>query len=147
MDRVWSLIFGNPDLGAVDFQNLVRRTQPNDALICPPDHCPNAGLDLEPPVWPVEAEHLRSIVSAVACEQPGTTSLEERGDRQMRYLVRSRLLRFPDTVNVEVVGRGENRATLALYSRSQIGRTDFGTNRRRLERWVELIEARVMMGG
>jgi len=143
---IWSLIFGDPDLGAVDFPTLVRRTQPNDALICPRDHCPNAVVDREPPVWPVAAEHLRSIVSAVARGQPGTTILDERG-AQTRYLVRSRLLRFPDTVNVDIVGRGENRATLALYSRSQIGRTDFGTNRRRLERWLALIEARVAMGG
>jgi uncharacterized protein (DUF1499 family) len=147
MDRIWGLIFGNPDLGAVDFRSLVRRTQPNDALICPRDHCPSAVVDREPPVWPVAAERLRSIVSAVARGQPGTTILEERGAQQMRYLVRSRLLRFPDTVNVEVVGRGENRATLALYSRSQIGRSDFGTNRRRLERWVNLIEARAAIGG
>ena len=146
MDRIWSLVFGNPDLGPVDFRTLARRAQPNDALICPRDHCPNAVPDREPPVLPVAAERLRALVSAVAREEAGTSVLDD-GAPQMRYLVRSRVLRFPDTVNVEIVARSEGRATLALYSRSQVGRTDFGTNRRRLERWVKRIEARAATGG
>jgi uncharacterized protein (DUF1499 family) len=141
MDRIWRLIFGNPDLGAVDFRTLLRRTQPNDALICPRDHCPHAAPDREPPAWPVAPEQLRAIVSAVARAEPGTSPLEDRGD-QLRYLVRSRLFRFPDTVNVEIIGRPGGEATLALYSRSQIGRSDLGANRRRLERWLQEIDRR-----
>jgi uncharacterized protein (DUF1499 family) len=41
----------------------------------------------------------------------------------------------------EVIEQGPNLSTLALYSRSQIGRSDFGVNRRRIERWVERIGA------
>jgi uncharacterized protein (DUF1499 family) len=38
-----------------------------------------------------------------------------------------------------IVARGENRSTVALYSRSQIGYWDHGVNRARLERWLERI--------
>ncbi|MDF2690080.1 MAG: hypothetical protein K0Q80_3046, partial [Microvirga sp.] len=54
-------------------------------------------------------------------------------------LVRTRFMRFPDTVVVQVFDRGEDASTLALYSRSQVGRSDFGVNRRRIERWVARI--------
>jgi uncharacterized protein (DUF1499 family) len=141
MDRIWSLIFGNPDLGAVDFRTLVRRTRPNDALICPRDHCPNAVPEREPPAWPVAARQIRTTVSAVAGAEPGTTLLEDRG-AALRFLVRSRLFRFPDTVNVEIISRPGGETTVALYSRSLIGRTDFGANRRRLERWLTEVDRR-----
>jgi uncharacterized protein (DUF1499 family) len=49
------------------------------------------------------------------------------------------MMRFPDTIDVLIIGCGEGRSTLALYSRSQIGRSDLGINRARLERWLRRI--------
>jgi len=69
------------------------------------------------------------------------TTLVQSDQKQDRFLVRTRLMRYPDTVVVEVIEQGPNLSTLALYSRSQIGRSDFGVNRRRIERWVERIGA------
>jgi uncharacterized protein (DUF1499 family) len=140
LERTWQGLFGRPDLGTVDFATLKRRTTPNDALICPRDICPQAQPDAEPPVFPVPAARLRSLVSEVALAEPGT-SLLDRDPQQDRYLVRTRFMRFPDTVVVQVFDRGQDASTLALYSRSQIGRSDFGVNRRRLERWVARIGA------
>jgi uncharacterized protein (DUF1499 family) len=40
-----------------------------------------------------------------------------------------------------VFDRGQDASTLALYSRSQVGSSDFGVNKRRLERWVARIGA------
>ena len=143
LDDVYARLFGPPVLDFVDFATLTRRSSPNDALACPPDVCPKARIDIVPPVYPVSAERLRAIVAEVAQEEPRTlstwaNSFPDDGD-QDRYGTRSRILRFPDTVNVKIIPRGENGATLALYSRSQIGYWDFGVNRARLERWLERI--------
>ena len=138
LERTWQGVFGQPDLGSVDLATLKRRTTPNDALICPRDVCLQAQADAEPPIFPVPGARLRSIISEVALAEPGT-SLLDRGTQQDRYLVRTRFMRFPDTVVVEVFDRGDDASTLALYSRSQIGRSDFGVNRRRIERWVARI--------
>jgi uncharacterized protein (DUF1499 family) len=135
LERTWQGLFGSPDLGPVEFATLKRRTTPNDALICPRDVCAQARADAEPPVFSVPSARLRSLVSEVALAEPGT-SLLERGPQQDRYLVRTRLMRFPDTVVVQVFDRGQDSSTLALYSRSQIGSSDFGVNKRRLKRWV-----------
>ena len=142
LERTWQSLFGSPDLGPVDFAVLKRRPTPNDALICPRDVCLQARPDAEPPIFPVPGLRLRSLVSEVALSQPGTTLLE-KGPEQDRYLVRTRLMRFPDTVVVQVFDRGQDASTLALYSRSQIGRSDFGVNRRRIEHWIALVGARV----
>ena len=56
----------------------------------------------------------------------------EGGARFVQY---TRLMRYPDTIDVEVIPAGEN-STLALYSRSLVGRKDFGVNRARLKRWL-----------
>ena len=50
-------------------------------------------------------------------------------------------MRFPDTIDVEVMPAGENQSTLALYSRSLVGRKDFGVNRARLQRWRAALDA------
>lgn len=138
LERTWQSLFGSPDLGSVDFATLKRRSTPNDALICPRDICREASPDSEPPVFPVPGGRLRSLVSEAALAEPGTTLLD-RGPEQDRYLVRTRLMRFPDTVVVQVFEWGQDGSTLALYSRSQMGRSDFGVNRRRIERWVARI--------
>ncbi len=140
LDRIWQAAFGPPDLGAVDFRTLERRRSPNDALVCPRGFCPAAKADVEPPVFPVPAARLRALVSEAALVDPNT-ALVESAAGQDRYVVRTRLMRYPDTVVAQVLEQGEDRSTLALYSRSQIGRSDFGVNRRRLERWVRRISA------
>ena len=143
LDEVYSHLFGPPVLDVVHFATLTRRSSSNDALACPPDVCRQARIDIVPPVYPVSAERLRAIVAEVAEGEPRTlpasaNSFPDEND-QDRYGARSRILHFPDTINVETIPRGENSSTLAIYSRSQIGYWDFGVNRARLERWLKRI--------
>jgi uncharacterized protein (DUF1499 family) len=51
-----------------------------------------------------------------------------------RYVERSALLGFPDTIVVRYIEQSQGRSTLAMYSRSQLGRGDLGVNKARLER-------------
>jgi len=138
LDRVWQGLFGSPDLGPVDFGTLRRRRSPNDALACPHGFCPGAEPDFVPPVFPVPGERLRVIVADIALSEPNM-ALVHSDPAQDRYLVRTRLMRFPDTIVVQIIEIGKDRSTLAAYSRSQIGRSDLGVNRRRLERWIARI--------
>jgi uncharacterized protein (DUF1499 family) len=136
--KVWQRLFGAPDLGPVNFATLERRGTPNDCLVCPKDFCPRAAPDFEPPVFPLPAERLRAVASRSILEEPDT-ELVHSDAGQDRYLARTRILRFPDTVDVKVLGLDEKRSTLALYSRSRIGRSDLGTNARRMKRWIARI--------
>jgi uncharacterized protein (DUF1499 family) len=143
LDDLYVPVFGPPILDEVDFATLTRRSSPNDALICPPDLCLKARIDIVPPVYPVSAQRLRAIVAEVAEGEPRTlpasgNALSDDSD-QDRYGARSRIFHFPDTIDVKIIPRGEASATLALYSRSQIGYWDFGVNRARLERWLKRI--------
>lgn len=136
--RLWEQ-FGPADLGAVDFATLVRRQTPNDALACLPRLCA-AKADVAAPVFGgAQGDILRAIERALASEP----DLEQVGSRPeqgiLRFVQRSRLMRFPDTIDVQVIPASGGFAVL-IYSRSQMGQRDMGVNRARVERWMGLIE-------
>jgi uncharacterized protein (DUF1499 family) len=137
-ERVWSL-FGAADLGPVEFETLVRRTTPNDALACPRDVC-KAASDVTPPVFAVSAADLRAAFAKVISSEPRITAVAS-DDAEMtdRYIQRSALMRYPDTIVVRFFDLPEGRSTIALYSRSQLGHGDMGVNRARIERWLAKI--------
>jgi len=135
-ERIWN-IFGPPDLGAISFETLKRRSTPNDALACQTDLC-SAKSDIIPPLFSVSAGELQLAFSNVIASEERVTKVEAPDrDRTERYIQRSRLMGFPDTIVVRFFERPGGRSTLALYSRSQLGRSDFGVNRARIARWLE----------
>ena len=128
------------DLRPAEFATLERRETPNDALVCPAEVCPRAKPDFEPPVFPVPADRLLAAARAVALAEPRTLDLYVGADaRRLRFVQRSLLLRYPDVVDVLIIPRGDGASTLAMWSRSAVGRRDFGVNRARLERWLAAI--------
>ncbi len=130
------------DIGPVDFASLTRHTTPNDALVCPAERCPNAEPDAEPKNYPVAAAQLLARLKTVARAQPRISELscEPNCDRTARFVQRTRLMRFPDTIDVEVLPVSEHESTLAIYSRSLLGRNDFGVNRARVKSWLAALD-------
>ena len=134
-ERIWTF-FGPPDLGPVEFEILARRTTPNDALACPPGIC-QVQSDVTPPIYAVTAADLRAAFAKAISAEPRLTAVAT-DDATMtgRYIQRSALMRYPDTIVVRFFDLPEARSTIALYSRSQLGHGDMGVNRARIERWL-----------
>ena len=126
------------DIGPVDWSTLTRHETPNDALVCPADHCPNAKPDAEAKIYSTAPAELLARLRRIALGEPDTTELYcgPDCDRMARILQHTRLMRFPDTIDIAVLPVGDNQSTLAIYSRSLIGRSDLGVNRARIERWL-----------
>jgi hypothetical protein len=129
---VWSF-FGPPDLGPVAFETLERRTTPNDALVCPPHLC-KARSDLVPPLFAVNANGLRAAMTKVIASEP-RIALVHTNDTALteRYVQRSALLGFPDTVVVRYI-RAARRSqhigdVLAVPARAQRPWGQQGTSR------------------
>jgi uncharacterized protein (DUF1499 family) len=135
-DRVWG-IFGNIDLGPVSFETLQRRMTPNDALACPRGLCRDYS-DIESATYPVSARDLRfEFVRVIQTEPRVTLVAVDDASSTLRFVQRSAWFGFPDTIVVRFFDRPGGRSTLAMYSRSKFGRSDFGVNRIRLERWLK----------
>lgn len=123
------------DAGPIDFASLERRATPNDSLICPKGFCPRARADLEAPAFAISPDRLRETLRHIVLSEARTRELDAARDG-LRFVQRSFLLRYPDVIDVVIAPRGNGGSTLALYSRSLVGRRDFNVNRRRLERWL-----------
>lgn len=137
-DRVWR-VFGDPDLGPVDFAQVQRRPTGNDALACPPGLC-SAPADITTGLYPVTAADLRRVFAHAMSAQPRVTRVAaDDAALTDRYIARSRLLGFPDTIVVQFFARGAGQSTLAVSSRSQLGRSDMGVNRARVTLWLDLL--------
>jgi len=126
------------DNGPVDWAMLRRHRTPNDALICPAGYCPNAQSDGASKVYGMPPAELLARLKTIALAEPDTRELPGALDNNARFLQHTRLMRFPDTIDVAVLPAGGN-STLAIYSRSLIGRKDFGVNRARITRWIDAL--------
>jgi uncharacterized protein (DUF1499 family) len=127
------------DLGPVDFSALERRSSPNDALVCPPDACPRARADEKAPIFDMPAAQLGDTLRRAILAEPRVEALATPAPNRLRFAQRSFLMRYPDIIDILVLPIGEDRSTLALYSRSAVGHSDLGVNAARLRRWLSVI--------
>lgn len=131
--------FGSADLGDIDFRIVQRRTSPNDALVCKADFC-SATADFAAPDFELGADSLFTLFRHAIDDEPRLERVDTNvAEQTLRYVQRSRWMGFPDTINVKIFPLPGGRSTIALYSRSQLGKGDFGVNRTRLTRWINLL--------
>lgn len=96
--------------------------------------------DFEAPRFALSAEELIERVEKIISKQPRTRLQGVEDDLKQRIFVqRTRIFRFPDTVWIQAVADGTQSA-LIVYSRSNIGYWDMGTNKRRVRRFIGAIE-------
>ena len=68
--------------------------------------------------------------------------VDDRSDpAQSRYVVRTSLMRFPDTIQFQAIDLDEGKSGLIAYGKSQIGAADHGTNIRRLAQLTRDLDA------
>lgn len=121
----------------IDFRELRLSRKPNQYLMTPPGFCLNAIPNRESPVFKMSAEDLMMRFMAVASAAPNVRMVERDAERRQVELVQhSATFRFPDDISAAFVALENGGSTLALYSRSRLGYSDFGVNRRRVEDWT-----------
>lgn len=135
-ERSWRLLFGNPDLGALDLMNIKRTSKPHDALLCSPDTCTSgAKMSAALPVYKVSGSDLIELIDK-AFQESGLI-YERVDDRsnplEARYVTRTSLMRYPDTNQFLAIDNADGTSSLIAYSRAQIGYSDRGNNLKRLK--------------
>jgi uncharacterized protein (DUF1499 family) len=137
-EHLWTVLGGPADQGRIDFARLVTPETSNHYLVCPIALCTQARPDEEPPVFALSAAALRQALHQALAAESNLTLIPE-DELAERYVARTPIMRFPDTVAVRFIPLSDRTSTLALYSRSLIGRGDLGTNRKRMKRWLEVL--------
>jgi hypothetical protein len=109
-------------------------------LACPPGYCPAAEA-IASPEFDMPWDRLRDYwIEMISGEKRIVRGVADRGPRQYTYIQHSPVFRFPDIITVEFVSLGPHRSSIALYSRSRYGEYDFAKNRKRVERWLVLLQ-------
>lgn len=109
-------------------------------LFCPPGYCAAAEA-IASPVFPMPWERLRDYwTEVVSGEKRVETIAADPDARRFVYIQHSPTFRFPDIITIEFVPLGPNRSSIAIYSRSRYGHDDFGKNRKRVGKWMALLE-------
>ena len=134
-----------PAAAPIDFgPDFALPASPNAHLVAPPGsplpaHRTHPMLNAGPErVW-------EALLGAVAA-MPRTWRIGQWPERrQAEWVVRTRLMNFPDLVSAQVEEM-PGGSGLILYSRSLLGWSDLGANRRRSRQWFRALEA-ALRGG
>jgi len=109
-------------------------------LSCPSDYC-SAAEAITSPVFDLPWDRLRDYwLEMISGETHVMRPVADLGPRRYLYIQHSPIFRFPDIVTVELVPLEPTHSSIALYSRSRYGEYDFRKNRKRVERWLFLLQ-------
>ncbi len=140
-EQTWELLAGPADLGQVDFATLKRRSSPNDALQCRDNFCPAAIADRRGNLYHVGAAEVAAALDSGLAFEGNLVRVDNGADPlYRRYVQRSAVMKFPDTIDVRFFPLSDDQSAMAIYSRAQVGYADFDANRKRIGRWSDYTE-------
>ena len=136
-ERSWLLVAGSPDPGRMDISTVKRSPTANDALACTRNLRDDCDFDM--PAFSEKPEQLSAMLAdRVAAADALAHRVDDRTDpTHLRFVTYSPLMRFPDLVSFQLVEMPDGQTGVMAYARAQLGRSDFGANRARLESYFK----------
>jgi len=121
----------------IHFKSLKRPAKPNTCLVAPDDYCLAAQTDFVPPVLEMTGRGLHSKLSELIASNRRFGRIETDADQlRIKFVATTGLMRFKDDVDVEIIPLDNGKTTFAIYSRSRVGYSDLGANRKRVEKLI-----------
>jgi uncharacterized protein (DUF1499 family) len=124
----------------LDFATFERATTPNTYLACTPELCRVARADEPAPTF---ARPVADVRAALVALQPDAEIVEAGGRVQAHYVATTRVMRFRDDVDVLLAPTANGGTQVAVYSRSRVGFSDLGANRKRVKALLKALAARL----
>ena len=141
-ELIYTWLFGKPDLGASSLETLTRPSSPNTHLLAD-----GAGTAATPDAAPVLLRTTPQAALDAAAKALADLAETKRVDdgtdeRYRRFVIRTRIMRYPDTVEFWAAPAPGQRGKIAFsaYSRSQIGYSDLGANKARIDAIVAALK-------
>ncbi|MBT4688199.1 MAG: DUF1499 domain-containing protein [Rhodospirillaceae bacterium] len=139
-EKSLEVVFGAFEVGVVDFPSLTLTAKPNQFLVCPAGFC-GATPHMISPVFAYPVDILRQRWMAMLAAQPRIEAgAADEGGMQFDFIQRTKLMHYPDSITVRFIPLADGQSTLAIYSRSHYGRSDFGVNQARILSWFGFLE-------
>jgi len=119
----------------IDFQDFELPTSPNSYYVAPVGFS-SAKPNSISPTYNIGVEKLLVFWQVMIAEQPRIKILA-KSQYQISYVQRTKWLGFPDYIDVKLISISPTQSTLAIFSRSKYGYSDFGVNKRRVNHWLQ----------
>jgi len=121
----------------INFKSLKRPPKPNTCLVAPDNFCLSAEPDFAPPTLNTSAPDLFSKLNEmIAVQKPFGRVESDAKKLRIKFVATTGLLRFKDDVDIEIIPVNDDQATFAIYSRSRVGYSDLGANRKRVSKLI-----------
>lgn|SRR3990167_3808458 len=120
----------------IDFKNLALPASPNHFLLVPAGFASIISTP-ESPLFDYPVEELEMAWKRMIKNQPRVTlrSYSEK-KRRYHYIQKGVILQLPDYVIVQFIPVFAQQSTIAMFSYSVYGYSDFGLNRTRVFKWL-----------
>lgn len=139
-DGFWRRLAGDPDLGQTDFSTLKPNRKPNEGLATSEGYCPHRQPDIISPEYALPAAELAKKLDEKVSGDPLIERVDDGSDpHKLRFVTRTPLMHFPDTMSVDVIPISKSKSTIAIHAKAQIGHSDFGNNLHRVKSWLKLL--------
>ena len=124
----------------LNFEKLRKSSKPNCWLAAPAhllrESVPNTAGPVLPPPPATTFEALQKLLA----EDPSVSEIEvDETNLQLSYV--AKVWVFKDDVDVKLGETNSHKTELAIYSRSRVGYSDFGVNKRRVEKLIADLSA------
>lgn len=90
----------------------------------------------EAPRIPAPLAQVAARLHAIAVAEGATPIAGDLAEGHATYVVRSRLMGYPDAVSIRLSGTAEV-TQVHIFSRSRFGQSDHGANAARVARWID----------
>lgn len=128
-----------PMMDSIAFKTLKRPNSPNTYLLAPENLCDQARPDkLSEVLHMSPAELYAALIGMIETHAGWSLESSDEGRGQIHFVSTSTLMKFKDDVDILVMPaeagdpNGARGARLAIYSRSRVGHSDLGANRKRV---------------
>jgi uncharacterized protein (DUF1499 family) len=127
----------------VDFGDLPIIDTSNYYLVCPPGYC-NINPHEISPVYQLSIDTIvKNWKKLITRESRVSLVAADEQNYKYTFVQVSKVLRLPYTINVEFIKLEHNHTTLAIYSQSKYGFSDFGANKERINNWLDKLSEKL----
>ncbi|MEM9840647.1 MAG: DUF1499 domain-containing protein [Pseudomonadota bacterium] len=128
---------------ALDFKTLEKATSPNRWLVAPASALGKSEADAAAPTWgKPPADVFTALVSVVEAEGAYSGVAKDNAAMTIRFVATVPVFGFKDDVDA-VILPADGGSTIAIYSRSRVGYSDFGVNKKRVDRIVAALDSKL----
>lgn len=138
-EKVWASLTKDDVDAWSGFETLQKTEKKNQYLVCPEQAC-KSEPDRISPQFPANADQLTTLFTKIMLNDGGAELVAyDEASKTHIFKTYSPTIRFPDLTFFQAIDLENGQSTILIYAKAQLGELDFGANKKRIDRMIELL--------